>query len=122
MRSSRGRPSLGLGPPSSERGRVVTPFFLRGTSPGRDTDRAYDDLRARAESRTGRPTSPTRIHVLSCRREGTDSETRIGERDPCIGATVKAIFKTYEGYAVVCDDGRHVDLRKRQIYAAIAFD
>ena len=113
---------MSRGPPSNERGRAVTPFFLPGTSPGSDIDRAYADLRAGTEIRTGRPTSPTRIYALSCRREGTDLETRVGERDPCMGATVHAIFKTNEGYTVVCDGGGHVDLRKRQIYAEIAFD
>ena len=100
----------------------MTPFFLPGISPGADTDRAYAVLRAGTEIRTGLTTSPTRIYSLSCRREGSDSETRVGERDPCMGQTVHAIFKTNEGYTVICGGGRHVDLRKRQIYAAIAFD
>jgi len=100
----------------------MTTFFLPGSGAGTDADRAYDHLRAGTEERTGRPTSPDRIYALHCRREGADSETRVGERDPCMGETVHAIFKTNEGYTVICDGGSHADLRKRQIYAATPFD
>jgi len=99
----------------------MTPFFLPGAHPGADTDRAYRELRARTEERTGLLTRPTRIYALSSRREGADSDTRVGERDPCTGETVHAIFATTDGYTIIWEGG-HVDLSKRQIYEAIPFD
>lgn len=99
----------------------MTSFFVPGTRPGTDTDRAYDELRAHTELQTGRPTRPTRIFALSSRRDGADSETRVGERDPCAGKTVHAIFATTEGYTVIWEGG-HTDLTKRQVYEAISFD
>ncbi len=99
----------------------MTPFFLPGASPGLDSDRSYSELRAGTEKQIGRPIRGTRIYAIDARREGTDSETRVGERDPCSGETVRAIFATTDGYTVVWEGG-HVDLSKRQTYEAIPFD
>lgn len=99
----------------------MTPFFLPGTRAGVDSARAYAELRAHTEERIGRSIRATRIYSVDARRDGADTETRVGERDPCTGETVRAIFATTEGYTVIC--GRdHVDLSKRQIYQAIPFD
>ena len=99
----------------------MTLFFLPGALPGTETDRVYDELRARTERRTGRVTRATRIYALNSRRDGADSNTRVGESDPCTGQTVRAIFATKEGYTVIWEGG-HVDLSKRQIYEAIPFE
>lgn len=99
----------------------MTPFFFPGARPGTDTDRAYDELRAHTEKRTGRVTRATRIYALTSRRDGADSETRVGERDPSTGETVHAIFATSDGCTVIWEGG-HVDLSKRQIYEAIPFE
>ena len=99
----------------------MTAFFLPGALPGTDVDRAFAELRADTEKRTGRLTRETRIYALSSRRDGTDSETRVGEPDPCTGETVHAIFATTDGYMVIWDGGQ-VDLSKRQVYEAIPFD
>ena len=99
----------------------MTLFFLPGTAVGTDPDRAYDELRADTEKRTGHISRGPRIYALSSRRDGADSETRVGEADPCTGETVNAIFATHEGYTVICEGG-HVDLSKRQVYAAIPFE
>jgi len=98
----------------------VRRLFVPGALPGSDTGRAYDALRARAAAWTGRPIRATRIYAVSCRREGSDSETRVGECDPCNGRTVQAIFATSEGCTVVFDRG-FIDLSKRQIYETITF-
>src|SRR5581483_3388332 len=99
----------------------MTAFFVPGASPGADTDRVYGELRARTEHRTGRRIRPTRIYALNSRREGADSEARVGERDPCSGEPVHAIFATNDGYTIMWSGG-HADLSKRQIYEAIPFD
>ncbi|MGH2889014.1 MAG: hypothetical protein ACRDNJ_05245 [Solirubrobacteraceae bacterium] len=99
----------------------MIPFFLPGTRAGMDPDPAYAELRAQTERRIGRPVQARRIYVVDARRAGVDSETRVGERDPCAGETVRAIFATTAGYTVVWEGG-HVDLTKRQIYEAIPFD
>lgn len=99
----------------------MTPFFLPGATAGVDPDSAYAELRAHTESRIGRPVRATRIYAVDARRDGADSETRVGELDPCTGETVRAIFATPAGYTVIWEGG-HVDLTKRQIYEAIPFD
>jgi hypothetical protein len=99
----------------------VTHFFLPGASPGLDRDRAYSRLREQTEMRIGGPVRATRIYSVDARREGADSEARVGERDPCSGETVRAIFATTAGYTVIWDGG-HIDLTKRQTYEAIPFD
>jgi hypothetical protein len=99
----------------------MTAFFVPGTDPGRPAELAYDELRAGAQARTARRIRQTRIHSVSCRRGGTDSELRVGEHDPSGGGTVHAIFATSEGCTVVCGQG-YVELSRRQIYEAIPFD
>jgi hypothetical protein len=102
-------------------GAAVTSFFLPGLLPGVEEDRAYAELRAEAEERIGCGIRATRIYSLSARREGTDSEIRVGEADPCSGATVRAIFATQQGYTVIWDHG-NVDLTSRQVYEAVPFE
>ena len=99
----------------------MTSFFLPGAPPGADPVRMYAELRGDTEKRIGRAIRATRICAVDARREGADSETRVGERDPCTGETVRAIFATTAGYTVIWDGG-HVDLSKRQIYEVIPFD
>jgi hypothetical protein len=99
----------------------MTPFFLPGARPSVDPDRTYGELREHTEKRIGRPIRAARIYSVDARREGADSETRVGERDPCTGETVRAIFATTTGYTVIWEGG-YVDLSKRQIYQAIPFD
>jgi hypothetical protein len=99
----------------------MTSFFLPGLLPGDEQDRAYAELRAAAEERMGRGVRATRIYSLNARRDGTDSQTRVGEADPCSGATVLAIFATHEGYTVISEEG-NVDLTTRQVYEAVPFD
>lgn len=99
----------------------MTGFFVPGALPGQETERAYGVLRASAQAQTACTIRSTRIEALTCRRGGTDSQLRVGERDPSGGGTVRAIFATRDGYTVVCEDG-YVDLTKRQTYEAIPFD
>jgi hypothetical protein len=99
----------------------MTAFFLPGASPGVDCDLTYSQLREQTEMRIGGRVRATRIYAVDARREGADSETRVGEHDPCSGETVVAIFATTAGYTVIWDGG-HIDLTKRQTYEAIPFD
>ena len=99
----------------------MTSFFLPGVLPGVEADRAYAELRAAAEERIGCGIRAIRIYSLSARREGADSVTRVGEIDPCSGATVRAIFATQQGYTVICEEG-NVDLSTRQVYEAVPFE
>jgi hypothetical protein len=98
----------------------VTSFFVPGTDAGTDADRAHAAMRAATEARTGRATRPARIYALSCRREGADTETRVGARDPLSGETVRAIFANPEGFTVIWQDG-HADLDRHSVYEAIPF-
>jgi hypothetical protein len=99
----------------------MTSFFLPGANAGVDPDRAYAELRAHTEKQIGRSIRETRIYAIDARRDGIDSETRVGDRDPCSGQTVRAIFATKIGYTIV-SAGSSVDVTKRQIYEAIPFD
>jgi hypothetical protein len=99
----------------------MTRFFVPGARPGVDPDRIYGEWRGRTERQTGLSIRSIRIYALNARRDGVDSETRVGDRDPGTGETVQAIFATSEGYIVVWEGG-HIALRKRQIYEAIPFD
>jgi hypothetical protein len=98
----------------------MTAFFVPGTPRGEQADRAYDDLRVRAELEVGRAPRSVRIHKLSCRRHGADCETCVGE-DDLGGETVHAIFDFGDHYAI-CLPGRHEIVTKRQTYAIVAFD
>jgi hypothetical protein len=99
----------------------VTSFFLPGVRAGVDPDRAYDDLRKRTEKRTGGVARAARIYSLHARRDGSDSQTRVGESDPCTGKIVRAILATKDGYTVIWEGG-HADVSKRQIYEVINFE
>ena len=99
----------------------MTALFVPGATPGEPTRRAYDTLRGYAEARTGGPPRRESIFALSCRRGGADSETRVGEPDPCAGRTVLAIFASRDSYTVVWDGG-HATVGRRDTYEAILFD
>lgn len=99
----------------------MTRFFVPGSPPGRHSERAYDELRSYAEARSGLPVRATRILALVCRRDGSDSESRVGETDPCGGGTVHAIFATSSGYTIIWEGG-YANVGRRQIYEAIPFD
>jgi hypothetical protein len=99
----------------------MTAFFVPGIVPGEQTHRAYEQLRAYAEARTGRAPRPEHIYSLLCRRTGADTEARVGEPDPCDGSTVLAIFADREGYVVVWEDG-HAQVGRHEAYEAVAFD
>jgi hypothetical protein len=99
----------------------MTAFFVPGAEPGEQTTRAYDELRGYAESRTGRLARRDLIFALNCRRAGADSETRVGEPDPCGGSIVLAIFAGRDGYMVVWHGG-HANVSRRETYEAILFD
>lgn len=96
-------------------------LFVPGATPGPPTQRAYDELRGYAEARTGRVPRGDAIFALSCRRDGADSDTRVGEPDPCNGQIVLAIFANREGYTIVWRGGHH-DVSRRATYEAILFD
>jgi hypothetical protein len=98
----------------------MTAFFVPGTPQGDRADRAYDDLRDRAELEAGRAPRSVRIYKLSCRRGGADCETCVGE-DDLGGETVHAIFDFGDHYAI-CLPGGHEIVTKRQTYAIVAFD
>jgi hypothetical protein len=98
----------------------VTPFFVPGVA-GDAAEDAYDELRAYTARRTGRFIRATRIYSLNSRRDGADTQTRVGETDPSSGQLVRAIFATADGYTVTWEGG-HADLTKRQIYEAVPFD
>ena len=99
----------------------MTRLFVPGASPGAQTRQAHDELRRYAEARTGRSTRPTGVYAVNCRRDGADSATRVGERDPCGGEIVRAIFATSHGHTIVWRGGL-IEVSKRQTYDAIEFD
>ena len=96
-------------------------FFVPGSAPGKPTRQAYEKLRGYAEERAGQLATRDPIFALSCRRNGTDSETRVGEPDPCEGNTVLAIFASRDGYTIVWRNG-HTSVGRRDTYEAIPFD
>lgn len=99
----------------------MTAFFIPDTPPGEHTNRAYEDLRRYAALTSGRSLRTRRIFSLSCRRQGVDCETRVGDDDPAGGETVHAIFGVGDGYAIVWRGG-HAIVAKPQTYAALEFD
>jgi hypothetical protein len=99
----------------------VPALFVPGADPGPPTKRAYEELRCYAEGRTGCVTRRQSIFALTCRRDGADSETRVGEADPQRGQTVLAIFANKDGYTIVWHGG-HANVTRKQTYEAIPFD
>ena len=75
----------------------MTRFFVPDHS-GRAATDSYDEIRRAAEERTGYRPLDKRIAALTCRRDGRDLETVVGEADPVCGDTVMAIL----------DLGRHL--------------
>jgi hypothetical protein len=98
----------------------MTEFFVPGSPTGQQADRAYEDLRDRAELDAGRAPRSRRIYKLSCRRGGTDCETCVGEHD-VDGALVHAIFDVGDSYAIYVPGGHEI-VTKRQTYAVVEFD
>jgi hypothetical protein len=98
----------------------MTAFFVPGTPVGEQADRAYEDLRDRAETDIGRAPRSRRIYKLSCRRGGADCETCVGEYD-LAGGTVHAIFDVGDRYAIYVPGGHEI-VTKRQTYAVVEFD
>jgi hypothetical protein len=100
----------------------VTAFFIPDTPRGKQTSRAYDDLREYAEFATGRPARPPRIFKLSYRRDGVDGETCVGTPAAVPDAkVVHAIFDIGDAYAILWRGGHEV-LTKKQTYLAHEFD
>jgi hypothetical protein len=99
----------------------MTAFFVPDTPAGEQSDRAYEDLRQYAEFDSGEHARSRRIFSLSCRRDGSDCETRVGDVDPGGGAKVHAIFDTGNAYVIVWRGG-HAVVTKRHTYEAIDFD
>jgi hypothetical protein len=98
----------------------MTTFFVPGAPLGEPSDRAYEDLRDRAELDAGRAPRMRRIYKLSCRRGGADCETAVGEHD-LGGGTVHAIFDVGDRYAIYVPGGHEI-VTKRQTYAVVEFD
>ena len=98
----------------------MTAFFVPGTPVGAPADRAYEDLRDRAERDAGRAPRSRRIYSLSCRRGGTDCETAVGEQD-LGGALVHAIFDVGDRFAIYAAGGHEI-VTKRQTYSVVEFD
>jgi hypothetical protein len=98
----------------------MTAFFVPGTAVGEQSDRAYEDLRDRAELDAGRAPRSRRIYKLSCRRGGADCETCVGEHD-LTGEMVRAIFDVGDRYAIYAAGGHEI-VTKRQTYAVVEFD
>ncbi len=96
----------------------MTGFFVPGVCVG-DQDDVYEDLRRHAEDDAGRAPRPLRIYQLSCRRDGADCETSVGDHGP--GGTVHAIFDVGDRYAVYLQGGHDI-VTKRQTYAVVEFD
>jgi hypothetical protein len=97
----------------------MTAFFVPSTPRGEATNRAYEDLRSHAELITGRPPRARRIHKLSCRRDGADCETCVGELSG--DRMVHAIFDLGDRYAIYMPGGQEI-VTKRQTYAVFEFD
>jgi hypothetical protein len=98
----------------------MTAFFVPGTPLGEQADRAYEDLRDRAEIDIGRAPRSRRIYKLSCRRGGGVCVTCVGEHD-LGGGTVHAIFDVGDRYAIYLPGGHEI-VTKRQTYAVVEFD
>lgn len=98
----------------------MSALFVPGSRPGAESARVHAELRTSTEARMGCATRAGVIYALDCRREGADSQTRVGDPDPCTGETVHAIFATRDGYTVIWEGG-YADLPRRQVYGEILF-
>jgi hypothetical protein len=81
----------------------LTRFFVPDET-GRAAADRYDEIRRAAEERTGHTPLEKRIAALTCRRDGRDLETVVGEADPVCGDTVMAILDLgrHQPYLVHC--------------------
>jgi hypothetical protein len=108
----------------------LTHFFIPGVAAGSEQlESAYARMRTEVETDTGLVPTDRRILELSCRRNGTDYEARVGRRDAVGGDRVLAIFELVRGvYAIRCaGHGRSprrapIVVGKRQVYAVSEFD
>jgi hypothetical protein len=111
-------------------GHGLTAFFI----PGMETDvgvaeRAYDDLRTDAESRSGSVAHKRRIFRVACRRQGADCTIAVGDSAAIDGRTVIAIFQLgRDSYMIHCRDTDDdsvlstVEISRRTVYAVTDFD
>jgi len=111
-------------------GHCLTSFFI----PGLETDagaaeRAYDDLRTEAESRSGSVAHKRRIFRVACRRQGADCTIGVGDSEAVDGRTVIAIFQLgRNAYMIHCRDPDDpstlstVEISRRTVYAVTDFD
>ena len=98
----------------------MTAFFVPGTPVGEQADRAYEDLRDRAESTPAARRASRRIYRLSCRRGGADCETAVGEHD--LGGRDRARDLRRRRSLRDLLAGGHEIVTKRQTYAVVEFD
>jgi hypothetical protein len=107
----------------------VTQFFIPGVPVGADElESAYARIRDQVEADTGVSPTRRRIFKLSCRRQGTDYEAKVGKRDALGGQRVLAILELGGGvYAIRCSGegmaGRPepIIVGKRQVYSVTDF-
>jgi hypothetical protein len=107
----------------------VTSFFIPGVAArSEQVESAYARLKTEVETDTGVAPTDRRILMLSCRRNGTDYEAKVGKRDAVDGHRVLAIFELGGGvYAIRCaGEGKPprrepIVVGKRQVYAVTDF-
>jgi len=104
-------------------------FFIpeeQGGVPG--TERAYRELRDRAEAHMGAVSRDRRIEGVMCRRSGRDCMLRVGELDAGNGRTVAAIIQVGRGTFTVHHLGVEssvalpVVLSQSDVYAVTDFE
>jgi hypothetical protein len=103
----------------------MTPFFIPDCA-GRAAHETYDQIRDAAERTTGHRPTERRISGLTCRRDGIDLETKVGEADPVLGETVVAILDLgrHLPYLIHCgapEDSTGQILIKKPVYAVTEF-
>jgi hypothetical protein len=107
----------------------VTSFFVPGVAAAAEqVESAYARLRTEVETDTGCSPTDRRILTLSCRRNGTDYEAKVGRRDAVGGDRVLAIFELGGGvYAIRCAGNGAASrpdpivVGKRQVYSVTEF-
>ena len=83
----------------------MTRFFVPNRK-GRAATNSYEEIRRATEARTGHRPTEKRIAALTCRRDGRDLDTVVGDADPVCGETVLAILDLgrHLPYLVYCSD------------------
>jgi hypothetical protein len=102
----------------------VTRFFVPDRT-GRAATERYDAIRQAAQESTGHCPTDRRIAALTCRREGRDLETIVGQADPVCGGTVIAILDLgrHLPYLVHCagNEAQQQLLVSKPVYAVTEF-